>query len=185
MQNVLKYLKWENTKKGVRITKCDKSFEGAMAIPDHIDGIPVVEIGERAFAECKKITSVALPDTVEVVGKEAFFVCDGLEALHLGAGIKKIEEDAFWSCSSLKSVEIPGSVEVVSEYAFEGCSGLEELRLGVGIKKIEERAFWECASLKSVEIPSTLEECAREAFDESVDLIVDDDSLSNDDDARL
>ena len=75
MQNVLGYLKWENTKKGVRITGCDQSFEGAMAIPDHINGIPVVEIGEEAFAGCEKITSVALPDTVEVVGEEAFEKC--------------------------------------------------------------------------------------------------------------
>ena len=75
MQNVLKDLKWENTEKGVRITKCDKSFEGAMALPDHIDGIPIVEIGKKAFAGCEKITSVALPDTVEVVGKEAFEKC--------------------------------------------------------------------------------------------------------------
>ena len=139
MQDVLKYLEWGNTEKGVRITKCDQCFEGAMAIPDHINGIPVVEIGERAFTGCEKITSVALPDTVEVVGEEAFY----------------------------------------------GSRRLEELRLGAGIKKIEAGAFEFCPSLKSVEIPSTLEECAPDAFDESVDLIVDDDSLSNDDDARL
>ena len=69
MQNVLGYLKWENTKKGVRITGCDQSFEGAMAIPDHINGIPVVEIGEEAFEPCATITTVAMPATVEVVGE--------------------------------------------------------------------------------------------------------------------
>ena len=135
MQDVLKYLEWENTEKGVRITKCDQSFEGAMAIPDHINGIPVVEIGEEAFAGCEKITSVALPDTVEVVGAGAFYECDGLE----------------------------------------------ELRLGAGIKKIEKSAFEDCSSLRRVVLPSSLEERAPDAFDDSVDFIVDDDSLSNDD----
>ena len=96
MQSVLKYLKWENTKKGVRITKCGKSFKGAMAIPGYINGIPVVEIGERAFAECEKITSVVLPDTVEVVGERAFNGCRSLEELRLGKGIKKIEKRAFF-----------------------------------------------------------------------------------------
>ena len=139
MQSVLKYLKWEITKKGVRITWCDESFEGAMAIPDHIDGIPVVEIGKWAFARCEKITSVTLPDTVEVVGK----------------------------C------------------AFEGCTGLEELRLRSGIKKIENHAFLLCSSLRRVVLPSTIEERSPDAFGIGVDLIVDDDSLSNDDDERL
>ena len=135
MQDVLKYLEWENTEKGIRITKCDKSFEGAMALPDHIDGIPIVEIGKWAFAGCEKITSVTLPDTVEVVGEEAFGKCSGLKELHLGEGIKKIEK-----------------------YAFELCS-----------------------SLRRVVLPSSLEERAPDAFDDSVDFIVDDDSLSNDD----
>ena len=135
MQNVLKFLKWEITEKGARITGCDESFEGAMAIPDHINGFPVVEIGERAFAGCKEITSVALPDTVEVVG----------------------------------------------EYAFYNCTGIEELRLGAGIKKIETGAFKGCSSLRRVVLPSSLEERAPDGFDDSVDFIVDDDSLSNDD----
>ena len=113
MQDVLKYLEWENTEKGIRITKCDKSFEGAMAIPDHINGLPVVEIGERAFTGCEKINSVALPDTVEVVGEEAFGKCSGLEELRLGAGITRIEENA-----------IPYAVTLVVDagsYAEEWC----------------------------------------------------------------
>ena len=72
MKNVLDYLTWEHVEVGVRITGCDKSFEGALEVPVLIDGRPVVEIGETAFAKCEKITSVVLPDSVEVVGEEAF-----------------------------------------------------------------------------------------------------------------
>ena len=122
MKNILDYLTWEHVEVGVRITGCDKSFKGSMVIPDHINGVAVVEIGEKAFAECKKITSVALPDSVEVVGVCAFSECSGLEELHLGAGIKKIEGGAFYLCSSLKSVEIPDTVESVGERAFPECS---------------------------------------------------------------
>ena len=69
MKNVLDYLTWEHVELGVRITGCDNRFEGALEIPSLIDGVAVVEIGEKAFAECKKITSVVLPDSVEVVGE--------------------------------------------------------------------------------------------------------------------
>ena len=139
MQDVLKYLEWGNTEKGVRITKCDQCFEGAMAIPDHINGLPIVEIGKKAFAGCEKITSVALPDTVEVVGAGAFCKCEKLK----------------------------------------------ELRLGTGIKKIEKNAFKFCSSLRRVFLPSTIVALSRDAFGVGVELILDDDSLSNDDDERL
>ena len=135
MEDLSEYLRWEAADNGAHITGCDKTFEGAMALPDHINGLPVVEIGKRAFAGCGKITSVTLPDTVEVVG----------------------------------------------EYAFYGSRRLEELRLGAGIKKIEKEAFKGCSSLRRVVLPSSLEERAPDAFDDSVDFIVDDDSLSNDD----
>ena len=95
MKDLCKYLKWEITEKGVRITKCDKAFKGAMAIPNTLDGVPVVEIGEEAFEDCSLLKSVVIPDSVEVIGENAFSECSGLEELRLGAGVKKIEDDAF------------------------------------------------------------------------------------------
>ena len=200
-EDALKYLKWKNTKKGVRITGCNIAFEGTMTIPSRINGIAVVEIGEGAFYHCRSIKSVEIPDSVEVVGEEAFAYCSGLEELRLGAGIKKIEDWAFWRCRSLKRVEIPGSVESVGEGAFCKCSELEELHLRAGIKKIEDSAFDSCESLKSVEIPDTVEsvgegafahcfgleelrlgtgikEIGKDAFDPHVTLVVDADSYA-------
>ena len=132
MQNVLKYLKWKITEGGARIIRCDWTFEGAMEIPSRLDGAAVVEIGKEAFLERHSLKSVAIPDSVKVVGERAFAGCDGLNELRSGRGIKKIEKDAFSMCESLKSVVIPGSVEVVGEAAFAECHGLKELRLGTG-----------------------------------------------------
>ena len=129
MQDVLKNLKWEITKRGARIIGCDEKFEGAMEIPSRLDGVPVVEIGEGAFSGRDSLSSVVIPDSVEVVGEEAF----------------------------------------------KYCAGLEELRLGEGIKTIEDVAFRDCSSLRRVVLPSTLKALARDAFDESVDLVADDD----------
>ena len=145
-----------------------------MEIPSRLDGAAVVEIGRAAVFECESLTSVAIPDSVEVVGEDAFKGCYGLNELRLGRGIKKIEKDAFSMCVSLQSVDIPDSVEVVGEGAFCGCHRLEELHLGEGIKTIEKSAFSDCSSLRRVVLPSTLEALARDAFNESVDLVVDD-----------
>ena len=124
MQDVLKYLRWEITERGARIIGCDEKFEGAMEIPSHLDGAAVVEIGKEAFSGRHSLKSVAIPDSVEVVGERAFKDCDGLNELRLGRGIKKIEKEAFAKCVSLQSVVIPGSVEVVGMGAFKKCSGL-------------------------------------------------------------
>ena len=72
MQDVLKNLKWEITKRGARIIGCDEKFEGALEIPSRLDGVPVVEIGEEALSGRDSLTSVAIPDSVEVVGDGAF-----------------------------------------------------------------------------------------------------------------
>ena len=123
MQDVLKYLKWEITERGARIIGCDKSFEGAMEIPSFIDGVPVVEVGvleicAGAFEKCEKITSLTIPDSVEVIGNWAFYQCKNLEELHLGAAIKKIEKGAFANCSSLRGVVLPSPLEERSPDAF-------------------------------------------------------------------
>ena len=51
MKNVLDYLTWKHVELGVRITGCGESFEDSMVIPEHINGVAVVEIGETAL--CK------------------------------------------------------------------------------------------------------------------------------------
>ena len=164
MQDVVKYLKWEITERGARIIGCDEKFEGAMQIPSRLDGAAVVEIGKEAFSKRHSLKSVAIPDSVEIVGEGAFSDCDGLNELRLGRGIKKIEKGAFAKCFSLQSVSIPGSVEVVGEAAFAECHGLKELRLGTGIKTIEDGAFANCFSLQSVVIPGSVEVVGMGAF---------------------
>ena len=55
-------------------------------------GIKKIEKG--AFAGCGSLKRVVIPDSVEVVGEYAFYKCDELEELRLGAGITRIEENA-------------------------------------------------------------------------------------------
>ena len=86
----------------IRDGKCiiDRYMEAELIIPSEIKGVPVTEIGDSAFAGCKGLIDVTIPDSVKVIGY-----------------------GAFWACEKLRSVSVPKSVEIV-EGAFEGCPNI-------------------------------------------------------------
>ena len=79
------------------------------------------EIGEKAFYDCGRLTSLTLPDGITEIGRSAFFGCSGLTSLTLPAGITKIGDYAFDGCSGLTSIYVYAEkVPEISSYAFEG-----------------------------------------------------------------
>ena len=56
--------------------------ETEIVIASKYEGLPVREIGERAFAG-KNITSVDIPDSVTVIGNDAFHGCIGLTSISI------------------------------------------------------------------------------------------------------
>src|SRR5215469_5742243 len=78
---------------------------GAVVIPEAIDDMPVVGIGDWAFAHCVSITSVVIPDTVTDIGQGAFTGMDvhsRLARIKLGRHLASIGTGAFSGCDQLK-----------------------------------------------------------------------------------
>ena len=84
-------------------------------------------IADRAFEDCRDLTSVTIPDSVTIIGGFAFAMCKGLTSVTVGNGVTSIVGSAFAMCTSLKSVTIGGSVTSISVYAFSGCSNLTSI----------------------------------------------------------
>ena len=55
--------------------------DAAVSIPDTIDALPITEIGDDAFADNSTITTVHVPETVEVIGMRAFKNCVNLKEM--------------------------------------------------------------------------------------------------------
>jgi hypothetical protein len=123
-------------------------------IPATIQGMPVKEIGERAFYD-KKITSVIIPEGVTVIGKYAFERSGQLVSVTIPNSITNISDRAFYDCRALTTVNIPNSVTSIGSLAFYNCSKLESLTLPSGIKSIGIGAF-ASSGLKSFKWPASI-----------------------------
>ncbi len=83
-----------------------------------------VKIGNRAFADCKYLESITIPDGVADIGGGVFYNCTGLSSVSLPDSLKTIGNSAFSNCRSLKTLTIPESVSKVEDDAFNGCTNL-------------------------------------------------------------
>lgn len=116
----------------------------------------VKSIGKKAFNYCTKLTSVSIPEGVTEICKGAFAGCLNLTSIEIPSSVTTIGDDAFRN-SGLTSLEIPGNVVSIGEGAFGGCDDLASLKLNDGLKTIGKDAFRDCDMLESITIPSSVE----------------------------
>lgn len=87
---------------------------GDIVIESVVNGVPVTEVGEYAFAfRNPKITSVTLPSSIEVIGKRAFADCTGLKKITLNEGLKVIGDYSLRSATALDKLLIPSTVNKI------------------------------------------------------------------------
>ncbi len=90
----------------------------------------VTEIGEGAFKNCDKITSITINENVVTIGENAFSGCSGMTRVTIPNTVTTIGSQAFGNCTSLTQVVIPNSVTYVGGLAFAYCSALTSVDLG-------------------------------------------------------
>lgn len=122
--------------------------------------------GTKVIPECilsgaRALEEIYLPDSVEVIGKEAFMYCTSLTAVHFGGGEKKcivdtIEEGAFSYCVNLPEISFPDTLRTIDDDAFLKCLSLERVNLNK-VSYIGAAAFVGTA-ISEITIPETLTE---------------------------
>ncbi|MGI6746496.1 MAG: The GLUG motif protein [Firmicutes bacterium ADurb.Bin300] len=175
---------------GIIITGCNTSASGILEIPDHIDDLPVLSIGEEAFYGCGSLTSVIIPDSVTSIGYEAFIGCSSLTNITIGSGVTSIgyrvlNDSAYsgnpsnWEdgvlylgnylikadgsrVSSDYTIK-PGTL-CVADQAFWGSSALTALNIPESLISIGNGAFVGCPLLQGIIIPKSVEKIGEFAF---------------------
>ena len=98
-------------------------------IPAAYQEKPVILIDDRAFQYNETITSLVVPDSVEVIEESAFYECTNLKTVILGSGVKRIGDNAFSGCKKLSSINLPEGLTHIGEYSFSRCGQLQTLSL--------------------------------------------------------
>ena len=86
-----------------------------VVIPAEVNGIPIVAIGARAFAN-NQLTSVTIGNSVTSIGEMAF-ANNRLTSVTIGNSVTSIGKEAFQH-NQLTSVTIGNSVTSIGEWAF-------------------------------------------------------------------
>lgn len=78
------------------------------------DGITEIS----GFNDNYNLTNISIPDTVRVIGKEAFKNCYNLKEVILPDGVVEIADGAFEGCRSMQKITLPSSIRKISPTAF-------------------------------------------------------------------
>ncbi len=138
------------------------------AVPATINGIPVLKIGDSAFANQKTLRQVTIPEGVTEIGKKAFYNCYNLKKAFLPDSITSISDSAFEYCSRLMEVTFPKQLKHIGNYGFRMCY-LFDISLPDGLETIGNSAFADNA-LHYVTIPDSVTTLGSGAFDSCLDL---------------
>ncbi len=137
----------------------------------------VTTIGSMAFADCSKLCTVELSDTITCIEEMAFFGCEGLTSIVLPDSVTRVGESAFLYCE-LATLHIPDSVTEIGDRAFDDSlipaynahifanmphSIIGEYSIPDGIKTITAGAF-SYRKITSIVIPASVEQIRDEAF---------------------
>ena len=112
--------------------KCEKLTSVTFA-----EGSKLSEIKEGTFLDCASLTSLEIPQGVQIVGVDAFRNCAELISVSLKTGVTEIRNRAFSGCAKLESISLPFGVSVIGNYAFDGCSLLSVIEFD------DDSAVWQ------------------------------------------
>ena len=112
-------------------------------------------IGVNAFWGCCSLIEIELPKSIKEIGSNAFKYATSLERVQLPSKLEHCGARVFSYCMSLDKINIPQTEELPEDLFYE-CRALEEVTVPEGVKRLSENVFRGCTGLKRVTLPETL-----------------------------
>ena len=107
-----------------------------------------------------------IPNTVRIICKHTFFLCDRFRKITLPASLEKMENNPFSGCSKLELINNSKAYYIKDDVIYNGFKTSvvgtlnkiksERLELLEGIKTINRNSFWNCKGIKLIVFPKSL-----------------------------
>ena len=124
----------------------------------------VRSIGEDAFRDCSSLEGVIFENTVlEKISDGAFWGCSALSSIALPDSVTEIERNAFFE-TGLRNIQLPEKLTLIGGGAFCNCKNLKQVQLPPQLKELGEGAFFNCENLTQIQLPSQLNKLGTDAF---------------------
>ena len=152
---------------------CIINYNGSetdIVIPEQIEGLDVVRLGDTAFTGKHQIERVTLPSHLQEIGSYTFADCPCILEYKVAEGNVNFEsrDGVLYTADGLtllryplgtepKKAVVPDGVKMVGNVAFTCSLTLEEIELPASLVAIGISSFSDCTLLKSVEIPEGVE----------------------------
>ena len=136
----------------------DERWTG-FAPPTELENMPVTEIKEKAFKDNKNLTSMEIPQTVKIVGAQAFAGCESLHTVKIKGNAATIAADAFKNTPDLGTIFVSrDAYATYHEQGFEQCDKLVTLYGSEDVVQLtdEKGMSDEVASIPTVYAPNQL-----------------------------
>lgn len=99
----------------------------SLTVPDTMDDMPVLRIGEYGFANSGMLEEIILPESLIEIDNSGFEGCSSLRGIYIPGGVFRVGTRAFADCTALEAVYIHGNIQTIENDAFAGCSALRHI----------------------------------------------------------
>ena len=160
----------------VRIGKYKGSSEN-LEIPEEINGKPVTEIAERAYAE-NNFKSVIIPASILRIGRDAFRNCvinevsaDSLSSwmsiIFETEGSNPVSQMTAFTANqeTIQTLECEEEEVNIGRYSFANMSSIQKLMIKGKKISIGEGAFTGCVNLQEIDIEGKLADLGKNSFE--------------------
>lgn len=147
----------------------------ATALEEAVFPEGIKQIEKAAFMHCDNLKTVAVPSTVQYIGRRVFAYTSGLNTVTFAKGIDLklyyigdsglVDSGAIFDHSGITSIEIPASVDILPRVMFQSCERLTTVTFEQDSKLvyIMSNAFLN-AGITAITIPETIEIIGSQAF---------------------
>lgn len=150
------------------INNNENAYSGELNIPYYVEyggnWFYVRSIDASAFNDCKNLTHITIPESVDLINANAFAGCDELRSISISSnnetyysdGNSIIEKKTKKLIVGCNNTIIPNNVKSIGRLAFYDCDNLTNITIPNSVTSIENSAFYDCDSLESITIPASV-----------------------------